>query len=80
MIKIKIKDIELTLDEAREMFDELGKLFAYPSQQPILPILPNIPFQPAFPYPPYNPTAPSIGYPPIVTYTSNTFEFGKQPE
>jgi hypothetical protein len=32
MIKIKIKDIEYTMDEARELYDELTSIFGVPKR------------------------------------------------
>lgn len=48
MIKITIKDIELTPSEAKEVFEDLKSLFG--EKRP-LPWDSPYPFTPAFPYP-----------------------------
>lgn len=63
MIKIKIKGTELTMDEAKEIYEELGKLFGQQSS-PALPGLPTYPY-PSYPFP-----VPDVGYP-VITYTTS---------
>lgn len=43
-ISIKDKDVELTLDEAKALMDELGKLFPRPEVRLTNSVEPKIPF------------------------------------
>lgn len=71
MIKIKIKDIELTMEEAKELHGELDKLFGEPAVLPWDIPKPHYPY-PSYPGYPNEPfTIPGIGYPPIITYTTS---------
>lgn len=56
-LKIGNKAIELTLDEARELWQELNQMF---NSTPIVP------------YPVYPTWPPWYGYPPVITYDTNT--------
>lgn len=70
MIKIKIKDVELTMEEAKELHGELDKLFGQ-QNSPAIPGLPSYPY-PSYPWYPNDPfTIPGTGYPPIITYTTS---------
>jgi len=62
MIKIKVKDIELTAEEAKELFEELKMLFGEKSPLPWDIPSPCYPSYPGVPYPSF-PYSPGTGHP-----------------
>ena len=64
-LRIKGKEIDLSLDEARELKDALGKVFAEP-----VTIKEYVPYYPYLPYEPYKPYEPWIQ--PYITWTLGT--------
>jgi len=65
MIEITINGKKYTTEEAKELYEELSKIFAEPRRQEYIPF--PLPYpEPVFP--PHYPTYP------IITYTDNTVD------
>ena len=57
IIKMKVKDKELTLsmDDARKLFETLSEIFQKEKEYISYPVYPVSPFRPIYPFNPYNP-------------------------
>jgi hypothetical protein len=68
-LRVKGKEIDLSLEEAKELKDELTKLFAEPVKEYVpypSPYIPYVPYEPYKPYEPYVPYEPYKPYEPYV--------------
>lgn len=61
-LKIKNKNIELSVEEAEKLFDQLNQVFGKTPPAPFNPWYPNYPIQPLEPMSPAYPTWPKFWY------------------